>query len=494
MKILHIIFALLLLVSCHDGLKNISDVPELSERIRPAVIPDTSLNHIDILMNREVTDMTLPWVNEGAAERYLAHNDKESVLQYNILSALASRQVGEYSKAYEHILYAQNLAPDDNNDYYSGLIWLGRYLMSQYMQDYTSAVNQVLKASEHFENLGSPSFDYKNYLLEAVRGYILFGRIDIAEAFIADMESLLDEMHPQVKAKYYDTLLSLYRLTDRFHLADILEMMTSEIDDNYIYWLNVAYTYSLTGRYDLAADALEKYLVYNSRFGRSVAYHGVRAQIMKNIGRHDEAISDLKIYVSGIEKGYQELIDSEILLKEQRMNAAMEKMRRRNTSMVLVLSIGLLICAGTIVLIILRRRLNARRKKLRDALEQRMSVFNKYILGKMLPNYSLEGAEKDLQTLIESKDTFLESTCRTFEALHPEFAAFIASCNLTDRERGCCYLYCMGMRGNEIATYLGLADNSYYNFSSTIRKKLGIKEYKTNLDFFLRAKMAEFDN
>jgi len=51
----------------------------------------------------------------------------------------------------------------------------------------------------------------------------------------------------------------------------------------------------------------------------------------------------------------------------------------------------------------------------------------------------------------------------------------------------------MGMRGNEIAAYMGLADQSYYNFSSIIRKKLGLKEYKTNLDFFLRAKITEFE-
>ena len=38
-------------------------------------------------------------------------------------------------------------------------------------------------------------------------------------------------------------------------------------------------------------------------------------------------------------------------------------------------------------------------KELIHVLEQRMSVFNKYLLNKMLPNYSLEGAEKDLQDI-----------------------------------------------------------------------------------------------
>ena len=44
----------------------------------------------------------------------------------------------------------------------------------------------------------------------------------------------------------------------------------------------------------------------------------------------------------------------------------------------------------------------------------------------------------------------------------------------------------MGMRGTEIAAYMGLTDQSYYNFSGVIRKKLGLMEYKTKLDIFFR--------
>ena len=123
-----------------------------------------------------------------------------------------------------------------------------------------------------------------------------------------------------------------------------------------------------------------------------------------------------------------------------------------------------------------------------------MEVFNRLTLSKISPNFSSKEAEEELRALIAAKDTFLESTCRTFEALHPDFASFLINCGLTKRERGCCCLYCMGMRGNEIAAYMGLAEQSYYNFSSIIRKKLGLKEYKTNLDFFLRDKMAELDS
>ena len=124
---------------------------------------------------------------------------------------------------------------------------------------------------------------------------------------------------------------------------------------------------------------------------------------------------------------------------------------------------------------------------------ERMTIFNQFIISRMSPNYSEKPAEDELMKLIESKDTFLESTCKTFEILHPDFAAYLAEHNLTEKERGCCCLYCMGMRGTEIAAYMGLTDQSYYNFSGVIRKKLGLMEYKTKLDIFLREKLVQLD-
>ena len=524
MRLPHIIFSAILLVSCHSASDEISDMADLSDRIRPGFVSDASLNHIDIQMNKEVTDMTFPIVNEGAAESYLKYDDNNSQMMYNILSAMASRQIGDYSKAYDYIHTAQRISDETYNEFCLGMILVERYLLSQYMQDYTTAVNQALRASKHFEILDDPCIDYKNYLLEAVRSYILLGQYDIAESFLTDMEALLPEMHHYIKPKYYDALLCLYRHIDRSRLPEILNQMTTALPESDIYWLNVAYTYHLLGQDAVAVDAIKKYKIHNSRFGESIAYHGVCALVMDNIGEHKVAMDHLKKYINGTEEEYQKLIDSDILLKEQEMKAEIARVKHRNALIIYALSICLLLSMGITVFIILRRRLEAKTeeaakysiiadqaekelarlklmydnktldKELIHVLEQRMSVFNKYLLNKMLPNYSLDGAEKDLQALISSKDTFLESTCRTFEVLHPEFSAFLTSCNLTERERGCCCLYCMGMRGNEIAAYMGLADNSYYNFSSTIRKKLGIKEYKTNLDFFLRDKMTELDN
>ena len=469
-------------------------------------------NYLEVLMNREVTNMTMPHVVEGAAERYLPYDDIKHRVQYELLSSMASRQAGDYSLAFDHIMNAQKLSGNDIDDYTFGMIWLGKHLMSQYINDYQASVEQALKASEYYGKVEEDRINYENYLLEAVRSHVLLGRYDLARTILAGMSDLPE----YIRAKFYDTQLNIYRHTDRSKLPAVLELMQSEIPDNYIYWLNIAYTYSLLGDYSKAAEALEKYLRHNHMFGESAAYHGVRAHIQEGLGRSEEALESYKIYASQVEEGYRELIDSGILKKEEQMKAEIERLKYRQIIIVLVLSVLIVLLISYIVLHRLRLRQRAYSemasraeeevarlkvlyenktldKELREALIERLKILNQFTLSKISPNYSEKPAEERLRKLIASKDTFLESTCRAFEAVHPEFTAFLAGCNLTERERGCCCLCCMGMRGNEIAAYMGLTDQSYYNFSSNIRRKLGLKEYRTNLDIFLREKLEEFN-
>ena len=524
MKHLQLLLAVMLLASCRNGKEDIYEVATMSDRVRLEITSDGSLNHLDLLMNKEVTDMSMPWVNEGVAEMYLERGGTLNIQRHHIFKAMAMRQAGDYVNAYDHILAAQRLSAEQPDDYMIGMIWLSKYLMSQYMQDYQTAIGQALKAYESFEKAGDFKGNYLGYLLEAIRGYVLLGRYDAATSFMNGMEEDLEELSPVGLAKYYDTQLIIYRATDKSKLPDVLTEIRSEIEDQYIYWLNVAYTYSLLGQQDEALRALDNYLLYNQRVNGDVAYHGVRAHIMERTGRHDEALESHKRYIAGVEEEFQELLDSDMLLKEQQNEAEITVLNHRHQLVIAGLSVLILLLVSLVGFLILRHRLDVKRKEvaayselmmkaeeeigrlkemyenktldkdLRDALIQRMEVFNRLTLSKISPNFSSKEAEEELRALIAAKDTFLESTCRTFEALHPGFTVFLASCNLTERERGCCCLYCMGMRGNEIAAYMGLADQSYYNFSSIIRKKLGLKEYKTNLDFFLRDKMAELDS
>ena len=63
---------------------------------------------------------------------------------------------------------------------------------------------------------------------------------------------------------------------------------------------------------------------------------------------------------------------------------------------------------------------------------------------------------------------------------YPAFIKYLQDKGLTEKEIDFCCLYTMGLKAVHIGQYLGTTN--IYNISSSIRKKLGIDEYRTNLD------------
>ena len=274
------------------------------------IIFQNSSSQLDILMNREMTDMTMPIISKNAAERYLGHNDLQSVMYYNIYNSLALLQVENYAEAYEYIFKTQQHYHKLHKDQTAGLFWYGKYLISQYVQNYQDAVNQVLEAAEHFRQPEVISFDYSNFLLEAIRNYVIIGDYEKAIAMMTIFEPNIYEAPSRIKYKYYDTWLNIYKHTDPSKINEILGIILSEIPPYDIYWLNIAYSFYLTGEYNHASEALDNYRLYNSQFGTSTAYWGVSAHIMEGFGKDSEALNYFKKYLTEIESEYHRNISS----------------------------------------------------------------------------------------------------------------------------------------------------------------------------------------
>ena len=86
-------------------------------------------------------------------------------------------------------------------------------------------------------------------------------------------------------------------------------------------------------------------------------------------------------------------------------------------------------------------------------------------------------------------DAFMESTRLAFAGSHPKFIKYLEEHQLTDWEISYCCLYALGLKGNEIGTYLKLP--SHYNRSSQIREKLGKSEHDTNLGIIVQRLIKE---
>lgn len=126
-------------------------------------------------------------------------------------------------------------------------------------------------------------------------------------------------------------------------------------------------------------------------------------------------------------------------------------------------------------------------ENVRTHIVERLELLDKFIASYMTPNFSLD-ATKELRQLMQDKNHFFESTRISFSMVHPKFVAYMKKQGLSDSEIGYCCLYAMGLKGKDISSYMG---NGHYKLSSAIRKKFGLNKHDTNLDIFLREKLAE---
>ena len=128
----------------------------------------------------------------------------------------------------------------------------------------------------------------------------------------------------------------------------------------------------------------------------------------------------------------------------------------------------------------------------RSVIENRLVVLDELLTMRRLGDYSPQKALEMIESIALDQDAYLNSLGLMFSLRHPEFAAYLRARQFTTWEIGYCSLYCMGYKGKDIGNIL--SSSRYYKINSEIRKKLGIGPTETNLDIYLRKKMAEVEN
>ena len=127
----------------------------------------------------------------------------------------------------------------------------------------------------------------------------------------------------------------------------------------------------------------------------------------------------------------------------------------------------------------------------RKMMQGRFSVLEKYVAAHLSGNMGHEAGE-ELEKLLSDRESFLQSTRLSFAFSHPGFLSYLKGRGLTEEEIGICCLYGMGLHGKEIGTYLGR--KGYYNYSSSIRRKLGLDSHGQHIDGYLRDILQKTDS
>ena len=129
-------------------------------------------------------------------------------------------------------------------------------------------------------------------------------------------------------------------------------------------------------------------------------------------------------------------------------------------------------------------------EEMKNLLEERLNILNRFIAAYISGNCS-EEAYAELEKMMSNKRSFIDSTRLSFAIAHPHFLIYLKEKGLTDLEIGYCCLHAIGLRGKEIVSYLN--SRTYYNASSTIRRKLGLNEHDTNINLYIQKLLEDID-
>lgn len=126
----------------------------------------------------------------------------------------------------------------------------------------------------------------------------------------------------------------------------------------------------------------------------------------------------------------------------------------------------------------------------KKVLKDRIDFLKEIISIEMNSDRNLpENYDKLRRKLIKDRASFLDTTRLSFKAAYPEFIRILENAGLNEREINYCCLVALGLRGKEVGEYIG--ETRHYHISSSIGKKLGVKENNIILRTYIRTLLKD---
>ena len=288
------------------------------------------------------------------------------------------------------------------------------------------------------------------------------------------------------------------------------------------------------GEYEKALTIISKHTDFSNN-DHKTRYYAILSEIYENMGHYKEALENWRLYQSASDEQFSTIIEQDTQFTEERHTLEMETLKKQKAKNQIIL-IGIIIATALVAILMVQRKhlriksmekamvekeakhyiketeryntlyqqATAENKKLTELIEKnkeidvetkeaivnRLELLNKFFIATITDSISINRkAYKEMDNVIKNIDAFMESTRLAFAGSHPKFIKYLEEHQLTDWEISYCCLYALGLKGNEIGTYLNLP--SHYNRSSQIREKLGKSEHDTNLGIIVQRLIKE---
>ena len=493
-------------------------------------------------LDKNYIDVTNDSIIAPAATYYTNHGTADDKLKTYYYLGRIAMNVGDYEKAMTHFVKAEQYADKCKDHVAVGLLYGAKMYIYQYLYDAEDMIVAAKKSASAFL-FAKDTTRYLNAINGVLTGYLQVEDTVNAGAYLNLFKRYWSSLSPSQKSNYYSGMLFLNGTRDKGSSKDILHQYLNDIESpEIIHWISVAKTYFHIDRYNDAADALMKYLEYGGE--RDAAFYYMTAMVQEALKDYEGALNSYKLYVSINGERDVTLYETDARFVEERIKSETQLLKKNYT--IVIVSLALL---SIILLVIIigdrirrtqqlerkmykdeiegverklqeeqyeRRELEAEKdkyvemynatckdiKRLRKALqenkldkevcklvEERLNVLNNFVAANISGSFTTV-AYNELARLMADQAHFLNSTRASFHIAHPQFLSYLKRCGLTDEEIEYCCLYCIGLNGSEILSYLNKP--SIYNISAVLRKKLDV-EKKIKIDVFLQKKMQEFD-
>lgn len=414
---------------------------------------------------------------------------------------------------------------DDSNDILTkARLYVAQGNIYSSLLKWDEYIDVNMQAVEYFHQMNRTD-SYVNCLIKVCNGHIQNDDNAKAAEVLNKCSDYCNDISNRILGKYYSALITYQYVSGKNEdIVLTIEEYFNEVGEDSIDYLTVANGYLTVGEFDKALEAIiDK--DYSNNQNQELRYYATLGEIYLSQERYNEALSAYLKYYELHDPIVYSIFESDTQFIEERhaleMAKAMET-EAKNKRTIAIMACVIALIGSILVILIIRRRLQisrAENKELeverqkyeqlyadavaeRDALTKmvedlnvrdeakavikaRLDVLNKVIISQITGTTSAnKKAIEELESLLEDKATFIDSTRLTVEGNNPEFIAALKRQGLTNEEINICCLYAIGLKGKDIKAYT--SQPRHYNQSADIRHKLGLTESDTNLSIFLR--------
>lgn len=493
-------------------------------------------------LDKNYIDVTNDSIIAPAATYYTNHGTADDKLKTYYYLGRIAMNVGDYEKAMTHFVKAEQYADKCKDNVAVGLLHNAKMYLYQNLYDTEDMISAAKKSASAFL-LAQDTTRYLNAINGVLTGYLQIQDTINSRTYLNIYKHFWQSLDSSQKSKYYTGLLFLNEDTDYITTDSVLHQYLTDIQNpEIIQWLSVAKAYYHLGDYDKASDAIDNYIQYDGEEDGSFFF--INALVYEAKGDFQLALDYYKSYIAFNGENDAYLFGSDARFVEERINAETRLVKKNYTIVIVILALFSVILLVIIIGDRVRRTQQLERKKhkneiegverklqeeqlerqeleaekdkyvemynatckdikrLKKALqenkldkevcrlvEERLNVLNNFVAANISGSFTTI-AYNELSKLMADQAHFLNSTRASFHIAHPQFLSYLEKSGLTDEEIEYCCLYCIGLNGSEILSYLNKP--SIYNISAVLRKKLDV-EKKIKIDVYLQKKMLEFD-